>query len=477
MKRSNQVTVRDVQRAIKDNNIQFVDLKFVDLFGRLLHITLTVEAFDEDLFIKGMGFDGSSVRGFASIERSDMLIKPDPNSMFIDPFMDEPTLAFFCNIVFPGKREVYSRDTRAVAQRAERFLLSSGIADVAYYGPELEFFLFDSVRFDQNTREAYYHVENSASFWETGSKENNLGYKPLRKQAYFASAPIDVYHNLRSKMVKVLNQVGVVAELHHAEVASGGQNEIGIRFGTLVEMADSALKYKYVVKNIAQRYGKTATFMPKPLFEENGTGMHVNMSLWKDGSNLFYEAGQYAGLSQEARWYIGGLLHHAPALCAFCNPTTNSYRRLVPGYEAPINLVYSQSNRSACIRIPMGADGPKAKRVEYRPPDPSANPNLAYSALLMAGLDGIINKIEPPDPIDEDIYEMGERLKDLKIGHTPGSLEEALDALKEDKDFLLRGGVFTPDLIEEWIKFKEIKEVDYIRLRPHPSEFALYYDI
>ncbi len=475
-KRSKKPSVREVLRTIKEQNIEFVDLKFVDLFGHLHHFTLAIESFDEDLFIKGMGFDGSSVRGFQAIHESDMVMKPDPSSMFIDPFMDDPTVSFFCNILLPGKREVYSRDTRAVAQRAERFLKTSGIADKAYYGPELEFYLFDSVRFDQNTHEGYYHLDNSASFWQSGSTEKNLGYKPGRKRAYFTSPPNDRYHNVRSTMVKVLRQVGVDGELHHAEVGSGGQNEIGIGFGTLTDMADNAIKYKYVIKNVARRLGITATFMPKPLFEEAGTGMHVNMSLWKDNSNLFYEAGEYGDLSQIGRYYIGGLLHHARSLCAFCNCTTNSYRRLVPGYEAPINLVYSASNRSACVRIPMTAQSAKAKRVEYRPPDPAANPNLAYSALLMAGLDGIINKIEPPAPIDADIYEMGAILEELKIGSIPGSLNEALDELKQDHEYLLRGGVFTPDLIEEWIQYKEKKEINNIRLRPHPGEFALYFD-
>lgn len=473
---SEKPTVRDVLRTIKEKDIRFVDLKFVDLFGRLHHLTLTVETFDEDLFIKGMNFDGSSVRGFQSIQQSDMLMKPDPSTMFIDPFMDDPTITFFCNILYPGKREVYSRDTRAVAQRAERYLQTSGIADVAYYGPELEFFIFDSVRFHQTSNESYHHIDNQSAFWQAGSSEDNLGYKPARKGGYFAAPPFDAYHNLRSKMVTVLQQVGIKAELHHHEVGSGGQSEIGIGFGSLVDMADNAIKYKYVIKNVARRFQQTVTFMPKPLFEEAGTGMHINTSLWKDGRNLFYEAGRYAELSQLAVYFIGGLLHHAPSLCALCNPTTNSYRRLVPGYEAPINLVYSQSNRSACVRIPTGTGNPKNKRIEFRSPDPSANPNLAFAAVLMAGLDGIQRRIEPPAPIDENIYAMKERLKAMNIGGTPGSLDEALQALKNDHNYLLQGGVFTEDLLEQWIHFKEEKEVDYIRLRPHPSEFALYFD-
>jgi glutamine synthetase len=473
----NAKTVRDVFRTIKERNVLFVDLKWVDLFGGLLHVTLPIDAFDEKMFIEGLAFDASSVRGFQEINDSDMLIKPDASTMFIDPFMDDPTISFFCNIVLPGTHQIYSRDPRAVAHKAERFLSASGIADTSFFGPELEFFLFDDVRFGQNTHEGFYSVDSSAAFWNSGRVENhNLGFKPGQKKGYGVVGPTDVFHNLRAKMCLVLQDVGVTPELHHPEVASGGQNEIGIRFDTLVKMADNAIKYKYVVKNVARRYQKAATFMPKPLFEENGTGMHVNMSLWKKGVNLFYESDAYGDLSQEGVYFIGGLLHHAPALCALCNPTTNSYRRLVPGYEAPINLAYSASNRSACVRIPMGGS-PKAKRVEYRTPDPTANPYLAFSALLMAGLDGIINKIEPPAPVDEDIYEMSqEELDEKGVKGTPGTLYEALKALEADHDFLLRGDVFTPDLLEMWLKIKYKQDVDYIRLRPHPGEFALYFD-
>ncbi|MCI0514355.1 type I glutamate--ammonia ligase [candidate division KSB1 bacterium] len=468
--------MRDLHRIVNEKKIKFVDLKFPDLFGSLQHITLPIETFDEKIFINGLGFDGSSIRGFQHIHESDMLIRPDLETMFIDPFMDDATISFLSNIKEPITHQIYSRDTRAVAQRAERYIEANGIADQAFFGPELEFFIFDEIRFDQKVNRGFYLIDSQEGDWNSGRAEKpNLGYKPRNKGGYFPSPPVDSYQNLRSKMVTVLRAIGVDAELHHHEVASGGQSEIGIRFNTMVNMGDQALKYKYVIKNVAHRFGKTATFMPKPLFQDNGSGMHVHLSLWKDGRNLFYEPGRYAELSPMAIHFIGGLLHHAPALCAICAPTTNSYRRLVPGYEAPINLVYSQRNRSACVRIPMYSGSGKAKRIEFRTPDPSGNPYLVLAAILMAGVDGVLNHIEPPAPIDEDIYELAPEKKQ-HIRNTPGSLEEALAALRNDHDFLLRGDVFTEDLIRIWLDYKALKEVDYIRLRPHPGEFALYYD-
>lgn len=471
------LTVRDVIRVIKEQEIRFIELKFLDLLGSLQHMTLPIEVFDEKIFIEGVGFDGSSIRGFQRIHESDMLIKPDPSTMFLDPFMDDPTISFVCNIKDPQTQRIYSRDVRAVAQRAERYLETSGIADTAYFGPELEFFIFDDVRYEQTTNHGFFYIDSQEGAWNTGRRERpNLGYKPRNKEGYFPAPPTDSYQNLRSKMVSVLRSVGVEVEAHHHEVASGGQAEIDIRYNTMVNMGDEVLKYKYVIKNVARRYNKTVTFMPKPLFQDNGSGMHVHISLWKNGRNLFYEAGGYAEISDLAVSFIGGLLRHAPALCAICAPTTNSYRRLVPGYEAPINLVYSQRNRSACVRIPMYVGSEKAKRIEFRTPDPSCNPYLAFAAILMAGLDGIQNRIEPPPPIDEDIYELAHNGGSHDIKSTPGSLEESIEALKADHEFLLRGGVFTDDFIQVWVDYKRAREIDYIRLRPHPSEFALYYD-
>ena len=472
------VTMRDVGRVIKERSIQFVDLKFLDLLGGLQHMTLPIEVFDERMFIDGVGFDGSSIRGFQRIHESDMVLKPDPKTMILDPFMDDPTISFFCNIKDPQTQKIYTRDTRAVAQRAERFLESSGIADKSYFGPELEFFIFDDVRYDQTINHGFFYIDSQEGAWNTGRSENpNLGYKPRNKEGYFPAPPTDSHQNLRSKMVSVLRSVGVEVEAHHHEVASGGQAEIDIRYNTIVNMGDEVSKYKYVVKNVARQYNKTVTFMPKPLFQDNGSGMHVHISLWKNGNNLFYQAGRYAEISDLAVYFIGGLLCHAPALCALCAPTTNSYRRLVPGYEAPINLVYSQRNRSACVRIPMYVGSEKSKRIEFRTPDPACNPYLAFSAILMAGVDGIQNRIEPPPPIDEDIYELAQNGGRDNIRSTPGSLEESIDALESDHDFLLQGGVFTEDLIQVWIDYKRAREIDYMRLRPHPGEYALYYDI
>jgi glutamine synthetase len=471
------MAMREIDRIIKERGIEFIDLKFTDLPGTWQHFTLPVDGLDEDLFIDGVGFDGSSIRGFQRINESDMLIQPDPTTAFVDPFMDDPTLSFICNVKDPTSLKIYTRDPRSVAEKAERYLMSTRIADKAYFGPEAEFYIFDDIRFDQSQNQAFYFVDSVEGFWNSGRDESpNLGYKPRYKEGYFPVPPTDSYQNLRSKMVKVMRSVGVDAEVHHHEVASGGQTEIDVRFNGLVTVCDQLMKFKYVAKNVARRYNKTVTFMPKPIFMDNGSGMHVHVSLWNNDRNIFYQPGRYAELSEVAVWFIGGLLKHTPSLLAFCAPTTNSYRRLVPGYEAPINLIYSQRNRSASVRIPMYSQSEKSKRVEYRCPDPSANPYLALSAILMAGLDGIRRRLEPPDPVDEDVYELkGEAAR--RIESAPGSLEEAIDALEADHDYLLEGDVFTEDLIRVWIDYKRAREIDYIRLRPHPSEFALYYDV
>jgi glutamine synthetase len=406
-----------------------------------------------------------------------MVLRLDPKSVFPDPFFDDPTLSVFCDVVDPRTQNIYSRDSRGLAQRAQQLVRTLGIADVAYFGPEPEFFVFDDVRFDQTTQHGFYYVNSEGAFWQTGSTTaRNPGHRARRKQAYYAAAPADQFQNLRATISKTLAAIGVEPELHHHEVAAAGQNEIGFRFGPLTEQADRVIKFKYAVKNVAHRYEKIATFMPKPLFEENGSGMHVHVSLWKKGRNLFYKAGEYGDLSDLGRLFIGGILHHAPALCAFCAPTTNSYRRLVPGYEAPINLVYSANNRSACIRIPATGADAKAKRIEFRTPDPSCNPYLAFAAILLAGIDGIQNNIEPPAPIDEDIYELAGTERGKSIRSAPGSLETALDALEADHDFLVRDGVFTEELIELWLQLKRENEVNFVSLRPHPSEFILYFD-
>lgn len=442
------MSYRDLIKLIKEKGVEFIDLKFTDLPGLLQHLTIPIKEFCEELFIEGIGFDGSSIRGFQSIEESDMLLKPDINTAFLEPFTDDVTLSFICNVKDPVTLKIYSRDPRYIAQKAERYLSKTGIADTVYFGPEAEFYIFDDVRFDQSYNQGFYFIDSQEGFWNSGKEEKpNLGYKPRYKEGYFPAPPIDSFQNLRSKMVKVLLNVGVEAELHHHEVATGGQAEIDIKYNTLVNMADSLMKYKYVIKNVARRYNKTVTFMPKPIFMDNGSGMHVHQSLWKNGKNLFYETGRYGDISKLAEYYIGGLIHHAASLLAFCAPTTNSYRRLVPGYEAPINLIYSQRNRSACVRIPMYSKSEKTKRIEFRPPDPSCNPYLAFAAMLMAGLDGIENEIEPPKPIDKDLYEL-ETEEKVKVKSTPGSLGEVIDALEEDHEYLLKGDVFTEDVIK-----------------------------
>ncbi len=468
---------RDVMALIKEKGIRAVDIRFIDLPGLWQHFTLSTKEFSEDAFEEGLGFDGSSIRGFQEIQESDMLLMPDPSTAFVDPFAEAATLVLIANVKDPVTGESYSRDPRYIAQKAESYLKSTGIGDTAYFGPEPEFFILDDVRFSQGYDHGFYYVDSKEGFWNSGKDEGpNLGYKPRYKEGYFPVPPMDSHQDLRTEMMLELENVGVDVEVHHHEVATAGQAEIDMRFDSLVSMGDKLLKYKYVVKQVARRHGKTVTFMPKPIFQDNGSGMHVHQSIWKGSSNTFFEAGTYADLSKTALYYIGGILKHAPALLAFCNPTTNSYRRLVPGYEAPINLIYSQRNRSAAVRIPAYSRSEKAKRIECRFPDPTCNGYLAFSAMLMAGLDGIQNKIIPPGPLDKDLYDLpAEEM--AKIASTPGSLADVLDRLEADHEFLLKGDVFTPDVIENWIAYKRVNEVDAIRLRPHPWEFALYFDI
>jgi glutamine synthetase len=461
---------------IKSEGIKMVDLRFMDLPGLWQHFTIPADVFSESAFTEGVGFDGSSIRGWRSIHESDMIVIPDPETAFVDPFFAQPTLTMICNIMDPVTHEPYNRDPRNIALKATQFLLSTGIADTAYFGCEAEFFVFDDIRFDQNAQAGYYFVDSTEGRWNSGREENpNLGYKPRYKEGYFPVPPTDSLHDLRSEMVRIMQSVGLTVEAHHHEVATAGQSEIDIRFDTMVKTADALMKFKYVVKNTALRHGKTATFMPKPVFGDNGSGMHTHQSLWK-GSEPLFAGGEYAGLSQTALYYLGGLLKHARALAAVIAPTTNSYKRLVPGFEAPVNLAYSRRNRSAAIRIPLYTENPKAKRLEFRPPDPSCNPYLALAAQLMAGLDGILNRIDPGPALDKDLYGLPpEELKEIPV--MPGSLEEALDELERDHEFLLRGDVFTEDFLETWIDYKRHREVMEINLRPHPYEFALYYDI
>ena len=468
-------TPKDVFDMIKEYNVKILDLRFMDFPGLWQHFSFRVDELTEDSFEEGFGFDGSSIRGWQAINESDMLVVPDPSTAIIDPFFKVPTLVMICDIADPITRGRYTRDPRTVARKAENYLKSTGIADGAYFGPEAEFFIFDDIRFDQTPNTAYYYVDSVEGRWNTGREENpNLGYKPSYKEGYFPVPPTDSQQDIRSEMILTMIDCGINVEMHHHEVATGGQAEIDFRYSPLVSCADQLVLYKYIVKNVAHRHGKTATFMPKPLFQDNGSGMHCHQSLWKGDKPLFAGSG-YAGLSEEALYYIGGILKHAPALLALVAPGTNSYKRLVPGYEAPVNLAYSQRNRSAAVRIPMYSASPKAKRIEFRCPDPTCNPYLAFSAMLMAGLDGIQNKIHPGEPLDKNLYDLPpEEL--AQVPQTPGSLDEALKALEADHDFLLKGDVFTEDVIETWINYKRENEVDAIRLRPHPYEFALYYD-
>ena len=469
-------TPRDLVQLIQDEGIEIVDLRFMDFPGLWQHFSVPSREIEEDSFENGLGFDGSSIRGWQAINESDMLVKPVPETAFIDPFFKAKTLVVICNICDPVTGEDYTRDPRNIARKAENYLKSQGIADTAYFGPEAEFFIFDDIRFDQNEHEGYYYIDSVEGRWNTGREENpNLGYKPRYKEGYFPVPPTDSLQDIRSEMVLTLEKIGVLVEAQHHEVATGGQAEIDMRFSPLVQMADNLLKYKYVIKNTARKYNETVTFMPKPVFNDNGSGMHVHLSLWKDDQNLFSGDG-YAGLSEMAMYAIGGILKHTPSLLAFTSPTTNSYKRLVPGFEAPVNLAYSRRNRSAAVRIPMYYTSAKAKRIEFRCPDPSCNPYLAFSAMLMAAIDGIQNKINPGEPLDKDIYDLPpEEL--AMVPQTPGSLREALNALEADHDYLLKGDVFTSDVIETWISYKMENEVQTLDLRPHPWEFALYYDI
>jgi glutamine synthetase len=469
---------QDVLKLGEEHGAQFFDIRFSDLPGLMQHFTMPFEEVTEDAFAEGFGFDGSSIRGFQEIQESDMILVPDPDTAVMDPFAKYPTLVVHAFVKDPLTNEFYSRDPRYVARKAQDYLIGSGVADTAYFGPEAEFYIFDSIRFDQNQHSSYHYIDAVEGVWNSGAEEGgrNLGYKPRYKEGYFPLPPMDHFQDLRSEMVLTLRQLGIPVEVHHHEVGTAGQAEIDMGFAPLLSMADRLMLYKYVIKQVARRSGKTITFMPKPIFQDNGSGMHVHQSLWRDGEPLFWDELGYAQLSDTARHYIGGLLEHAPALLALCAPTTNSYKRLVPGYEAPVNLVYSQRNRSAAVRIPLYSKSPKSKRIEFRCPDPSCNPYLAFSALLMAGIDGIKNKIEPPEPVDKDLYELPpEEL--AEVPQVPGSLDAALDALELDNDFLLDGGVFTEDVIEHWIDYKRVREVDELRLRPHPYEFYLYYDI
>lgn len=468
----------DVLDLVKSENVQIIDYRFIDLPGVWQHFSVPAGELDEGTFEDGLGFDGSSIRGFQQIQESDMLLFPDPTTAFIDPFTQHKTLNVICDVRDPLTREVYSRDPRNIAKKAEAYVKQTGIADTVFFGPEAEFYIFDDVRFDQTTHSGYYFLDSIEGAWNTGRDEpgGNLGFKIRYKEGYFPCPPMDHYQDLRSEMVLTMQAMGMDVEVHHHEVGTAGQAEIDLRFQPLVQMADALMKYKYAIRNVARRNGKAVTFMPKPIFQDNGSGMHCHQSLWKGGSPLFYDESGYAGLSENAIYYIGGLLKHAPALLALTNPTTNSYRRLVPGYEAPVNLMYSQRNRSACVRIPMYSTSPKAKRIEFRCPDPSCNPYLAFSAMLMAGLDGIQNRIMPPAPIDKDLYEL-EPAEKREIKNTPGSLGEVLDALEADHQFLLKGGVFTEDVISTWLDYKRSRELEQVSLRPHPYEFYLYFDI
>ncbi|MBV9001904.1 MAG: type I glutamate--ammonia ligase [Solirubrobacterales bacterium] len=468
----------EVLEFAAERGVEMVDLKFVDLPGTWQHMTLPIGALDAGDFEAGLGFDGSSIRGFQEIHESDMLLLPDSSTAFIDPYYTRSTLSLICSVADPVLGEPYARDPRFVAHKAEQHLVGTGIADVAYFGPEAEFFVFDHIAYEQVEHRAFYEIDSSEGFWNTGrpgASSPNLAYKLRQKEGYFPVPPADSLANLRSEMVATMESLGVRCEFHHHEVSSGGQGEIDMRFQPLLRMSDQMMIYKYVVKNAAAAAGKTATFMPKPIFEENGSGMHVHQSLWKNGDPLMFDSDGYAHLSDLARHYIAGLLTHAPALLAFCAPTTNSYRRLVPGYEAPVILVYSARNRSACVRVPMYHEAPKSKRVEFRSPDPTANPYLAFSALMMAGLDGIKRELDPGEPLDADIYELPVATLE-KIATVPASLEASLDALEADNAFLLEGDVFTPGLIEAYVRYKREAEVDAIRMRPHPWEFALYHD-
>ncbi|HEB84684.1 MAG TPA: type I glutamate--ammonia ligase [Bacteroidetes bacterium] len=468
--------IREIFELIKSRGVKMIDLRFMDFPGMWQHFTIPVSQLSPSDFEEGYGFDGSSIRGWKRINESDMLVRPDASTAVMDPFTEESTLILFCDIIEPSTMQPYSKCPRTLARKAEDFLVSLGIADTAYVGPESEFFLFNDIRYAQNEHEGYYFIDSLEGHWNTGREENpNLGFKPRYKEGYFPVQPSDKTHDIRTEMSLLLESMGITVEAHHHEVATGGQGEIDIRFAPLLRQADNLQLFKYVVKNVARRHNLTATFMPKPLFGDNGSGMHTHMSLWKGETPLF-AGDRYAGLSEMALFFIGGILKHAPALCAFTNPTTNSFKRLVPGFEAPTRLAYSQRNRSAAVRIPMYSPSPKQKRIEFRVPDSSCNPYLAFSAMLMAGLDGIQNKIHPGDPLDKNMYDLDpEELAD--VPETPATLAGALHALEADQEFLYKGNVFTEDVIDTWIWYKRENEVDALRQRPHPWEFELYYDI
>ena len=469
-------TAQDVLRQIKDEGIELIDLKFTDLHGKWQHLTICSDLLEADSFEEGLAFDGSSIRGWKTIDASDMAMVPDPSTAWIDPFYSHKTLSMICSIQDPRTGTLYDRCPRALAQRALAYLSGSGLADTAFFGPEPEFFLFDDVRYNSSEGGSFYSVDTIEASWNSGRLEEggNLGYKIQLKEGYFPVAPNDTAQDIRSEMLLMMAQLGIPIEKHHHEVAGAGQHELGMRFAELIQAADNAMTYKYVVRNVAKKYGKTATFMPKPIFNDNGSGMHVHQSLWKAGQPLFFGEGTDANLSQTARWYIGGILKHAPSFLAFTNPTTNSYKRLVPGFEAPVNLVYSEGNRSAAVRIPLTGPNPKAKRLEFRSGDALANPYLAFSAMMMAGIDGIKNQIDPGAPTNEDLFELSaERLS--AIDTVPASLNGALEALNADHHYLMEGGVFSKDFINNWIDLK-YEEVQQLRQRPHPHEFTMYYD-
>jgi glutamine synthetase len=470
-------TAAEVIKFAKAQGIQIVDFRFVDLPGVWQHFSISVNELSEDQFTEGIGFDGSSIRGFQQIQESDMLLVADPETAQVDPLLQIPTLSVICNVKDPVTGQAYSRDPRYIAQKAEKFLQSTGLGTVSYWGPEPEFYVFDDVRFDQNASCGYYFIDSNEGVWNTGRQEGpNLGYKIRHKEGYFPMPPADTLQDIRSEMILAMQSMGIPVEVHHHEVGTAGQCEIDMRFTSLTRMADNVMLYKYIVRGVARKHGKTATFMPKPMFGDNGSGMHVHQSIWQGDNNIFWDETGYAKISQTAKHYIGGLLKHAPALLAITSPTTNSYRRLVPGYEAPVNLVYSQRNRSAAVRIPVYSKSPKSKRVEFRCPDPACNPYLAFAAMLMAGLDGVQNKIDPGSPIDKDLYDL-EPEEAEKVKSTPGSLAEVLDALENDHAFLLQGGVFTQDVIDTWLDYKRERELALVNLRPVPYEFFLYYDL
>jgi glutamine synthetase len=465
---------KDVLKYAADAKAEFVDLRFTDLLGAWHHLTFPIGELTEDSFNDGFGFDASSLRGWAAINESDMLLIPDASRFWIDQFMERPTLCIVTDVIDPITRESYWLDPRALAKRAESYVKFTGLADTIYFGPEAEFFIFDSVSYHNQNHSSGATVESSEGWWNTDKSTNTNGWAIRSKEGYVPLPPLDSIHNIRSEIAAKLKDVGLTVECHHHEVATAGQCEIDFRYSTLLGTADNLMLFKYTVKNVAKMFGKSATFMPKPLYGDNGNGMHCHQSLWKDEKPLFAGDG-YAGISEMAKFYIGGILKHAPAIAAFAAPTTNSYKRLVPGFEAPVNLAYSARNRSAAVRIPMFSPSPKAKRLEVRFPDATCNPYLAFSAMVMAGLDGIQNKIDPGEPLDKDIYDLPpEEL--AEIPSVPGSLEEALGALETDHAFMLKGDVFSEKLIQRWIEYKIDREINPVRMRPHPLEFSLYYD-